>query len=694
MKSTNGAPKPVTGLQVQQHKVGLKLSEGLLKQIPHHFYLIMLGISIIAFVFAEPGKDVLRDLSMSDSKDWLVIPFLLFWSLVIGLGIMVTNQSIREIDAEKKALAIKNKGLRESMLVYYRQAIEGVRKTAVSLNYADSLKRIPIIVNFMICLPTLIFEIGLWAARNTDVGFQIAVFLIVIGILQFIIWRVNKADKNWPYRLIRYSTIWVVFGFGVLVLIGIVCWKVSWPRLLGPTNIVLSALMTWTAIGTLIIPVSARSRLPIISLFLLYALVLNALGWNFNGAVYPINEESSSEQRKSIGSYFDQWATDLVTKDTTRKVPVFIVAAEGGGLRSGYWSSSILAKIQAECQEFHKHLFAISSVSGGSFGSGMYLSFLAGRMQEDTFSHFGDSMKRIMHKDYLAPVSAGLVYPNLLQQFIPFPISKFDRAKYLEASWMETWVETFPKADNFWVKPINRIYQEDASLPLLVLNTTHVESGKRAVWSYGKFNDVSQVSDLIDLFGIKGISPDYSLAQCVSSSARFPYVTPSARIMQNDKVWGHLVDGGYYENIGVFTGIDIYHEIQAHLSKSNGSKAHAHASPYDFHFIILRAYPTADKHNAKESFNELVDPVRGLYNTRGGHSSHSIAQLTYLLELKLGDSTEAAKHVHMFELDPHEGPEIPTSWYLSDTVRKMIDMAVDGSQKNINSIIELIKAGY
>jgi hypothetical protein len=62
-------------------------------------------------------------------------------------------------------------------------------------------------------------------------------------------------------------------------------------------------------------------------------------------------------------------------KDKT--YPVFIVAAQGGGISAGYHAALSLARLYDECPEFARHVFAISAVSGGSLGSAVFAELLS-----------------------------------------------------------------------------------------------------------------------------------------------------------------------------------------------------------------------------------------------------------------------------------------------------------------------------
>lgn len=64
-----------------------------------------------------------------------------------------------------------------------------------------------------------------------------------------------------------------------------------------------------------------------------------------------------------------------------RVIPLVIVATAGGASRAAYWTGTVLAALQEGAPKFTDHLFAISSVSGGSLGAAAFV-VLAGKQNE------------------------------------------------------------------------------------------------------------------------------------------------------------------------------------------------------------------------------------------------------------------------------------------------------------------------
>ena len=125
--------------------------------------------------------------------------------------------------------------------------------------------------------------------------------------------------------------------------------------------------------------------------------------------------------------------------------PVYVVAAQGGGIYAAYHVAAFLAAIQDRCPTFSQHIFAISGVSGGSVGSAV----CAGAVRTARPSQSNDAcvaedatltpvlantVDQILQPDFLSTVLSRALFPDLLRQLLPFPVPPFDKARRLESS--------------------------------------------------------------------------------------------------------------------------------------------------------------------------------------------------------------------------------------------------------------------
>jgi len=124
-------------------------------------------------------------------------------------------------------------------------------------------------------------------------------------------------------------------------------------------------------------------------------------------------------------------------RDGRATFPVYIAAAEGGGLRAAYWTTSVLGEIEdATGARFSRHLLAVSGVSGGSLGGA---TFVAGLVEPQAAcgspreTSVRECARAFLRRDFLSPVTAYLLFPDLVQRFIPWPLRTLDRARI--ATW-------------------------------------------------------------------------------------------------------------------------------------------------------------------------------------------------------------------------------------------------------------------
>lgn len=399
-------------------------------------------------------------------------------------------------------------------------------------------------------------------------------------------------------------------------LIALLVSPVTVPQMMGPLGVLYVAGAVWvTVVSTLLIYPSRRFRLPsLFAILILMAVVFGA--WNDNHRVHPdLNSRAAVEGRPPLSSHFDAWLQHRGVKACGESgcyepFPVFIVAAEGGGIRAAYWTAAVLNAITREAPEFACHLFALSGVSGGSLGSAAFAARLAdtfdlandtaalcSNMHRKPGQAFLDASKSIrvelkaLSQDFLSPVVAGMLFPDLVQRFLPVAVLP-DRASYLEKSWESAWIEAWeneraePGAAGHLAQrhatqgkgnPFSRdfldLWAEDLGLltPSLFMNATRVETGQRAIVSNiqltedeghhdGFRGDFGYAYDLLDRMG--GSVP---LSQAVHFSARFTYLSPAATV--SDRMSGkstRIVDGGYFENSGVTTAREIATVLDRH----------------------------------------------------------------------------------------------------------------------------------
>ncbi len=466
--------------------------------------------------------------------------------------------------------------------------------------------------------------------------------------------------------------------------------KVLIPRIFGIAGILVLALAIWTPFFILPRLLKRFKYIPIILLLLISTFLYSFI--NNNHEIRFINKNKLSnyfstnnkeyidllKKEYNINQYFEMWIKEKKNKINS-KFPIFLISVEGGGLRSAYWSGLLLSTLQDRIKnefnlDFNEHIFSISSVSGGSLGSSIYLALVNDylKQKKDQNFNFFDKSKNILNDDFLSPVGASLLFPEIFQRFFPLPIKQFDRSRALERSWEISWKKNIKSKKNIFDSPLLELWsfnnkKDICSVPSLFLNSTCVENGNRVILS-----NIFLQNNFCNCYDLKdpktGIGIDYfnriRLSTSVLMSARFPYITPAGRIYKNPddffrdykyKIWGHVVDGGYFENSGVATTYDIYTQLNKPVK-----------NPFDenIYFIIIKNDEKGkDKTKPSISAYEIKQPVQTLFNTWSSRSFYSIDLINKNLD------NERIIQINM----NIPGNEVPLGWYLSKDAENKVE---------------------
>ena len=341
-----------------------------------------------------------------------------------------------------------------------------------------------------------------------------------------------------------------------------------------------------------------------------------------------------------------------------------VVAASGGASRAGFFTAAILGELvdvttddPGQYRPFQTQLFAISAVSGSSVGAAYFVAALQDskngkppcNARKSPLVHFNrapegwrECMETLLSGDFISSTLFAYVYKDALRGIaamarrLKFPMP--DRAVILEESWEDHYRRYAtdcerPRSDKCkdkWPglarnfvglagvsRPGRREHPrnlpdtvevtEEAKpnkwVPLLFLNTTDVDTGRRVIISpvdpracetFGAdcsastqqrlFPDAYDLHQLLSdypeggrqlnqqgfAFGFDELYPgkrvgdrvptDVPLSTAAGLSARFPFVSPPGNLRNKDgkgNLVARLVDGGYFENFGAGTAMEI-----------------------------------------------------------------------------------------------------------------------------------------
>lgn len=257
---------------------------------------------------------------------------------------------------------------------------------------------------------------------------------------------------------------------------------------------------------------------------------------------------------------------------------LLLIATAGGGIRAAYWTAYALSSLHdeqsAQQKQFDNAVFAISGVSGGSYGAVLYRAMLATEQaipcadrrppapDNHPPTNFADCVYLYLGWDGLGPTVVSLLFPDLQQRFIPKSLLP-DRAHALELTWQQAWASRAPDGSQDLLKSAFHGLWKNSPLPVLLLNGTSVRAGHRIITTNvvpgpaaTAFHDVVFFSALTD--------NEIAATTAATNSARFPVISPPGTILgSTGTATDQIVDGGLFENSGAQTLLELYAYITA-----------------------------------------------------------------------------------------------------------------------------------
>ena len=466
----------------------------------------------------------------------------------------------------------------------------------------------------------------------------------------------RRADSTEGLSNLAPLSRWILYAsiISAVMLAGWVCLgPVAFGWFFGSAGVVFVGLSMIVPVGSLLVyvtryggtrrtgelpeNVAATGRgYPVVTTLLLIAIVFSV--WVDNHSVRQLRSRSSG--RVEVAKAVDQWSGQA-SRNAGQPTNLVIVATAGGGIRAAYWTATVLGAIQDRAPEFRRQLLAISGVSGGSLGAAVFVTLLAQPKLPDKYLHcqakrassgqpsplgpYECAGQKVLSQDFLAPAAAAALFPDLIQRFWPF--SWFpDRAQALERGWEQAWPRAGFAANIWSDSRFEGLWPTTGHLPALLLNGTHVDTGKRVITSnlLIKAREFADAYDFFDLLPASSQGPaSIRPSTAALNSARFTYVSPAGTVGEK----GRIVDGGYFENFGAVTAGELLNAALSQLRKpdavlrpiviviSNDPKLNKADFPTTSEIGALPYAGSAPL--KKESWaGEILSPIRALLATR------------------------------------------------------------------------------
>lgn len=417
---------------------------------------------------------------------------------------------------------------------------------------------------------------------------------------------------------------WIASLVSLFVAIGWCASFVHFPayaREVGTVGVMIVAVTLWVnVLSLLFVALPLKYRLP--SLVLLIPVLWLASSFLHDPNVwprrdfYPTSAQGANHRvarPPSVLKALTAWLPQFEHDDPQAPIPVYLVSAEGGGIRAAYWTGRVLAEInERSVGRLSSHAFVYSGVSGGSLGIATFQNAASPARDPREVTRFVDDF---LGRDDLAPLVSRLLITEPLWQLIGHASGVIPRDVAFERQFDIDWREI--SGSDFYSQSFNRVYAVDPAhpSPIMAFNATNVESGKRAIIANAAPAGLNTDYLLpLQIDGVRELLQDVSVAEAVHLSARFPYLSPPASLQlivpgtsPNRRVvrrWGRAVDGGYFDNSAGLFVHDVFEELvllrafaRRHQEVSQAGVDWERLRPLvarlRFHVLVIRNDPNA-----------------------------------------------------------------------------------------------------
>ena len=541
------------------------------------------------------------------------------------------------------------------------------------------------------------------------VGLAILFYAFLIARRKFI--GATAARQTLRLRDLGRSTIVAVIimlAASFILFVAFTINPVAVPQRLGMGTVLFLAAASWVSAGSFLAYLGGRWQFPVITVLIVEACLVSP--WNDNHFIRTLPRPDAN--RLDVIQAFRVWYELAEKIDGPGSVhPLYIVATEGGGIRAAYWTATVLGELQDRNAGFASHLFAISGVSGGSLGAVVFNALLG---EPPGVGKLKDKADQILSQDFLSPALASMLYPDFIQRFLPFPVEYFDRGRALELGWERGWRKTV--GNNRLAGPFPGLWKPGGRewMPALFLNGTSVEKGHRIITTNLRltnvFLDAEDAADTLASHALPATKAvcNIPLSTAADMSARFTYVSPAGRFPDGS----HVVDGGYFENSGATTALEIVQRIDM-LCEVEGisnvdvkvimisndprkrSLSIAPAKPGPESKTPQRSEPTTDRGSL---LGDVMAPIYALLNTRDARGVYAQKAIRREQRPFRADEPEHlpsdTKDIVYFGLLDMDVP-LPLGWMLSQEAARTMTSQLylnEGEIRNGESIDEVLKS--
>jgi hypothetical protein len=385
-------------------------------------------------------------------------------------------------------------------------------------------------------------------------------------------------------------------------------------------------------------------------------------------ALPTAQSDANARSMPSLDQHAEAWLQERTPaiRAVRDRYPVIVVTAEGGGIRAAYWSATVLAGLHDALPSFSDHLFAVSGVSGGSVGASVYVALVHRQLTEPASCGTTPGMTAcaaaVLGADLLSAPLLGTLVGDILRSTFRSDYWP-DRARILDGVLAAAWQKA--AGSNHMTRPFDTLWNDGVhatAIPLLTPNATSATDGRRTVLTpMARRSTTPSDADWHSEFG-----HSLSLASATLVSARFPLISPTA-LLSSSTANLRLVDGGYADNSGAATALDLL-RILIDAAEKRGL-----AQKIMPVVLVIRNSPESTLAKSKtggvrgQFAGTLLDPVFTLDSVRALLAERYLAELSRFINDYRGVVETRLQLRH--EMEPYA-----LGWMLSKMTRSRIDL--------------------
>ena len=279
------------------------------------------------------------------------------------------------------------------------------------------------------------------------------------------------------------------------------------------------------------------------------ALLLWSFGTSSIGNDLHLLKGTERGKRVKLLEYMDSFS-DHVDSAEIQDSTLYFIASYGGGLKANAWNLLVLDSLSHfGGTNILDQTVAMSGVSGGALGQHF---FAALTKNETDRKRKKEKIRKISEANMLSRDISWLLGFDLLRELmVGWDFRRPDRAgKAMEkyASLIGDQRMITVGYQTYWAELFKKQYY-----PIQIVNSAGT-NGRRGISCSVSMEDFHQVFPNADNLCDLPENKTLTYSEAVSCSNRFPIFSPAAKVEGK----GHYVDGGYYENSGMLSLLDLY----------------------------------------------------------------------------------------------------------------------------------------